>query len=218
MSTPSGDGPLAPRRIARLFAILAGLIEPRSELDFHDHFELLVAVVLSAQTTDRAVNRAMARMRAHSAITPRALAQLGEDGLRPLIADLGLFQAKARHVAALAAIIADHHGGRVPAERAALEALPGVGRKTASVVLNIAFQIPTIAVDTHVHRVANRTGIATTSSPEATQTVLERRVPSRHRLHAHHYLILHGRYTCTARRPHCDDCPIRRCCYLVSPD
>ncbi len=217
MTRISGDGPLSTGRIARLFDILAGIIEPRSELDYQDHFELLVAVVLSAQTTDRAVNRAMARIREQIAITPDALARLGEDGLRPLIADLGLYRAKARHVSALAAIIANQHDGQVPADRAALEALPGVGPKTASVILNIAFQVPTIAVDTHVHRVANRTGIASTRRPDATQTVLERRVPARHRLHAHHYLILHGRYTCTARRPRCDECPISRYCWWVHP-
>ncbi|MFW5845133.1 MAG: endonuclease III [Planctomycetota bacterium] len=198
-------------QIRRLYDRLAAHIEPRSELLYQDPFELLVAVVLSAQATDVSVNAATARL-FPVANTPQAIWELGLDGLIPYIRTIGLFNSKARNIIALCRILLDQHEGRVPAERDALEALPGVGRKTASVVLNVAFGVPCIAVDTHIQRVANRTGMAVTTRPDHTQAVLEARTPHRHLRDAHHYLILHGRYTCTARRPHCSTCTIRRIC------
>lgn len=204
-------GPLGDTAITRIYDTLAEVISPESDLEFEGPFELLVAVVLSAQTTDKAVNVAT-RQLYPVANTPGTIAALGVDGLKPYIRHIGLYNAKAKNVIALCEQLLALHDGMVPDDRAALEALPGVGRKTANVVLNVAFQQPTIAVDTHIHRVANRTGIAITPNVDRTEQVLLRRTPKRHRLHAHHYLLLHGRYTCVARRPKCGECAIKRWC------
>lgn len=213
--TNTGDqrhwGPSSAARIRKQFALLAQTITPRSDLEYGNPFQLLVAVVLSAQATDRSVNQAT-RTLFVAAPGPAEILALGVNGLIPHIRHIGLYNAKAKHVIALCRGLLERHDGQVPNTRAALEALPGVGRKTASVVLNVAFGQPEIAVDTHVHRVANRLGIAATSKVEHTEKVLLARTPKQHRLHAHHYLILHGRYTCTARAPRCGDCPLGRCC------
>jgi endonuclease-3 len=176
-----------------------------SELDFTDAFTLLVAVVLSAQTTDASVNKATASLFA-VARDPAAMAMLGADGITPHIKRLGLWQAKAKNVAELSRLLVERHGGIVPAERAALEALPGVGRKTANVVLNIAFGEATMAVDTHVFRLGNRTGIAPGKTVREVEDGLVRRIPKASLRPAHHWLILHGRYVCKARRPECWRC------------
>ena len=178
---------------------------PQSELVYRSPYELLVAVVLSAQATDRSVNQATARLYP-VANTPAAMVALGVDGLIPYVQTIGLFRNKAKNVVALSEILLREHGGEVPSEREALERLPGVGRKTANVVLNVAFGQPTIAVDTHVFRVANRTGLASGADPGAVERKLLRAVPAEFRQHAHHWLILHGRYTCVARRPKCAQC------------
>lgn len=206
-----GFGPTTPAAIRSIFDALAAVITPRSDLHFSSAVELLVAVVLSAQATDKSVNRATASLFA-LANTPAALAALGAEGILPHIRSIGLAPTKAKHVARLCELLVERHGGQVPDTREALEALPGVGRKTASVVLNVAFGQPTIAVDTHVQRVANRLGIAKTTTPAQTEQVLLARTPPEHLLHAHHYLILHGRYTCTARAPACVGCPVARWC------
>jgi len=185
--------------------------EPRSELEYRTPFELLVAVVLSAQATDRSVNLATRRLYA-VANTPAAIAALGEDGLVPYIQSIGLFRTKAKNVARLAQMLIEAHGGEVPRDRAALEQLPGVGRKTANVVLNVAFGEPTIAVDTHIFRVANRTRLAPGKDVDEVERRLEKFVPDEFRLHAHHWLILHGRYVCKARKPECWRCTIAPCC------
>jgi endonuclease-3 len=184
---------------------------PRSELDFVDPFTLLVAVVLSAQATDAGVNKATGPL-FKVADTPEKMLALGEAGVREAIKTIGLFNTKARNIIALSRILVERHEGRVPRDRAALEALPGVGRKTANVVLNVAFGDPTIAVDTHVFRVANRTGLAAGKTPLDVETSLEKRTPARWRQHAHHWLILHGRYVCKARKPLCPDCVVRDLC------
>jgi len=184
---------------------------PKSELVHRSPFELLVAVVLSAQATDKGVNKATEKL-FPVANTPSAIAALGVEGLIPYVQSIGLFRNKAKNVVALSAILLREHGGKVPANREALEKLPGVGRKTANVVLNVAFGQPTIAVDTHIFRVANRTGIAPGKTPEEVERKLEKFVPDEFKLHAHHWLILHGRYVCVARGPHCAECAIRDLC------
>jgi endonuclease-3 len=184
---------------------------PQSELEFRTPFELLVAVVLSAQATDRSVNIATREL-FKRARTPAEIAALGEDGLIPYIRTIGLFRTKARNVARLAQMLVDVHAGAVPRSREALEQLPGVGRKTANVVLNVAFGEPTIAVDTHIFRVANRTGLAPGKNVEEVEQRLERLVPDEFRQHAHHWLILHGRYVCKARKPQCWRCAIAAWC------
>jgi len=184
---------------------------PKGELEHVNPYTLLVAVVLSAQATDKSVNEATSKLYP-VANTPQTILALGVKGLTPYIQRIGLYNAKAKNVIALCAQLIERHDGRVPSDRASLEALPGVGRKTANVVLNIAFGQPTIAVDTHVHRVANRLGIAATKTPDQTEPVLVARTPGRHALHAHHYLILHGRYCCKARKPECHRCPVLRHC------
>jgi len=184
---------------------------PKSELQYRTPYELLVAVVLSAQATDKSVNLATAKL-FPAANSPRAMAVLGEQGLEPYIRTIGLYRTKAKNVIALSRLLLERHGGEVPAERAALEALPGVGRKTANVVLNIAFGQPTIAVDTHIFRVANRTGLAPGRTVRVVEDGLLRVVPAEFRANAHHWLILHGRYICKARRPLCPQCPIRDLC------
>jgi endonuclease-3 len=185
--------------------------EPRGELEHSDPFTLLVAVVLSAQATDAGVNKAT-RGLFRVADTPGKMVALGEAGLIEHIRTIGLFRGKARNIIALSEALLRDHGGKVPNSREALEALPGVGRKTANVVLNIAFGEPTIAVDTHLFRVSNRTGLAPGATPLDVELGLLKVVPERYRLHAHHWLILHGRYVCIARKPHCPECLIRDLC------
>jgi len=185
--------------------------EPKGELQHINPFTLLVAVVLSAQATDAGVNKATPALFA-LADTPEKMAALGEDRVRDLIKTIGLFRNKARNVVALSEKLIAEHGGQVPRSREALEALPGVGRKTANVVLNIAFGEPTIAVDTHIFRVGNRTGLATGKTPFDVETKLEQVVPAQYKRHAHHWLILHGRYTCVARKPLCEKCIIADLC------
>ena len=184
---------------------------PETELQYRSPFELLVAVVLSAQATDKGVNKATAQL-FKVANTPKAIARLGVDGLIPYISSIGLFRNKAKNVVALSELLMSEHGGEVPADRAALEALPGVGRKTANVVLNSAFGQPTIAVDTHIFRVANRTGIAPGKDVAEVERKLEKFVPDEFKQDAHHWLILHGRYVCVARTPKCPECIIRDLC------
>jgi endonuclease-3 len=185
--------------------------EPRGELEYASAFELLVAVILSAQATDKSVNLATRKLY-KKANTPRSLHKLGIAGLEQFIKSIGLYRTKARNIIATCGILLEKHGGEVPREREALEALPGVGRKTANVVLNIAFGEPTIAVDTHIFRIANRTGLAPGKDPLAVELRLIKVTPEEFRLHAHHWLILHGRYVCTARSPHCPECLIRDLC------
>ena len=184
---------------------------PTSELVHTTPFELLVAVVLSAQATDKGVNKATEKL-FRVANTPAAIAKLGEAGLVPYIQTIGLYRNKAKNVVKLSEILVRDHGGEVPKSREALEALPGVGRKTANVVLNTAFGEPTIAVDTHVFRVANRTGIAHGDTVDEVEKRLLKFVPDEFRQHAHHWLILHGRYVCLARNPRCPECLIRDLC------
>ena len=203
--------------VAWIYDALAATISPQSDLLYTTPFELLVAVVLSAQATDKSVNLATSKLYP-VANTPATIAALGEEGLTPYIRTIGLFRTKAKNVITLCRLLIERHAGEVPATREELEALPGVGRKTASVVLNVAFGQPTIAVDTHVHRVANRLGICRSTTPEATEQALLKRTPKQHLLHAHHYLILHGRYTCTARAPQCNRCVIATRCPSRAPD
>jgi len=184
---------------------------PTTELEQSSPFELLVAVVLSAQATDKSVNKATAVLYP-VANTPAAIVKLGVDGLIPYVQSIGLYRTKAKNVVALSQILLSDHGGDVPADREALERLPGVGRKTANVVLNTAFGQPTIAVDTHIFRVANRTGLAPGRDVDEVEKKLLKFVPPEYRQDAHHWLILHGRYVCTARAPKCRECLIRDLC------
>ena len=186
--------------------------EPKTELEYTTPFELLVAVALSAQSTDVGVNKAT-RSLFPLANTPLAISALGVEGLKPYIATIGLFNTKAANVIALSQQLLERHGGEVPAERAALEALPGVGRKTANVVLNTAFGQHTMAVDTHIFRVANRMGLAPGKDVRAVEDGLMKRVPAEYLRHAHHWLILHGRYICKARKPECALCPVFDLCH-----
>lgn len=185
--------------------------EPRTELVYGTPFQLLVAVVLSAQATDKSVNKATAKL-FPVAGTPRSLLDLGEEKLKTYIRTIGLFNTKAANLIKTSRLLLDQHGGEVPAEREALETLPGVGRKTANVILNTAFGEPTIAVDTHIFRVANRTRMAPGKTVLAVEQKLLKVVPPEFRRHAHHWLILHGRYTCTARKPSCGECRIADLC------
>ena len=185
--------------------------EPKSELEFINPYTLLVAVVLSAQATDVGVNKATRALFAE-ADSPEKMAALGEARLKDHIKTIGLFNTKARNVIGLSRLLIERHGGHVPRDRVALEALPGVGRKTANVVLNVAFGEPTIAVDTHIFRVANRTGLAPGDTPLAVEQGLERATPARWKRHAHHWLILHGRYVCKARKPACAACAVGDLC------
>jgi endonuclease-3 len=199
-------------RIEAIFAALAGFMPaPKTELEFTSPFTLLVAVVLSAQATDKSVNKATQGLFA-AAGTPRAMAELGVEGVTPFIQSIGLYRNKARNVVALSEILLARHGGEVPLERQALQALPGVGRKTASVVLNELGVEPAIAVDTHVFRVAHRLKLSAGKSPDQVEADLMAIVPEAYLAKAHHWLILHGRYTCVARRPKCGACPIREYC------
>jgi endonuclease-3 len=185
--------------------------EPRSELVFSTPYELLVAVVLSAQATDRSVNLATGRLYP-VANTPASILALGEERLQAYIRTIGLFRTKAKNVIALSRILLQEHGGEVPRTREALEKLPGVGRKTANVVLNVAYGEPAMAVDTHIFRVSNRTGLAPGKDPLSVELKLLKVVPAAYRLHAHHWLILHGRYTCLARLPRCGECAVYAPC------
>jgi endonuclease-3 len=185
--------------------------EPRGELQHVDPFTLLVAVVLSAQATDAGVNKATPAL-FRAADTPAKMAALGEERVRDFIKTIGLYRMKAKNVVALSKKLVEEHRGEVPRDRAALEALPGVGRKTANVVLNTAFGEETIAVDTHIFRVGNRTGLAVGKTPHDVEMKLNAVVPGKYKLHAHHWLILHGRYTCVARRPLCEKCIIADLC------
>ena len=199
-------------RIEEIFARFAAANpEPKGELYYTNPFTLLVAVVLSAQATDAGVNKATPALFA-LADTPAKMAALGEEKVREAIKTIGLFRAKAKNVVALSRLLIERHHGAVPQTRDELIALPGVGRKTANVVLNIAFHQPTIAVDTHIFRVSNRLPLAKGKTPEAVEAGLERVVPEAYRLHAHHWLILHGRYICKARKPACDRCLIADLC------
>jgi len=202
----------------------AAMPEPKSELEHATPFELLVAVILSAQATDKGVNLATKKL-FPVANTPAKIAALGEEKLMEYIKTIGLFRMKAKNVVAMSKLLMSEHGGEVPNTREALEKLPGVGRKTANVVLNVAFGEPTMAVDTHIFRVANRTGLAPGKDPLAVEMKLLKGVPEEFRMHAHHWLILHGRYTCIARKPLCYKCPVYDLCefgdkkkHRVQPD
>ena len=200
---------------AQVFEFFRRLAEdnpaPETELAYGNPYQLLVAVTLSAQATDVGVNKAT-RALFREVETPAQMFALGEEGLKQHIKTIGLFNTKARNVIAMAALLVDEFGGTVPDTRDALVTLPGVGRKTANVVLNCAFGQETFAVDTHIFRVGNRTGLARGKTPEAVEAVLEKRVPAPFRLHAHHWLILHGRYTCKARTPECWRCVVADLC------
>lgn len=184
---------------------------PRGELEYSSPFELLVAVMLSAHTTDKSVNAATRRL-FPLANTPQALLALGVEGVRPYLKSVGLYNAKSQNLIGLCRRLLEHHGGQVPRERAALEALPGVGRKTASIILNVVFGEHEIAVDTHIFRVANRTGLAPGKTPLAVEQGLLARTPAQFKRDAHHWLLLHGRYVCTARAPACPSCLIADLC------
>ena len=203
---------MTPKKIHALFSRLqAANPHPVTELDYDTPFQLLVAVVLSAQATDKSVNLATRALFA-TAPTPQALVALGEDGIAPYIRTIGLYKTKAKNVAALARLLLERHGGKVPNDAAALEALPGVGRKTANVVRNVVFGEPTMPVDTHVFRIANRTGLAPGKDVLTVEKKLLKVVPAEFGRHAHHWLILHGRYVCKARVPACPECIINDLC------
>ena len=205
---------MTPEAVEAFFATLAAANpRPQTELEFTSVFELLVAVLLSAQATDVSVNKATKALFA-LAPTPQKMVDLGVDRVTELIRTIGLFRTKARNLVETCRRLVQRHGGGVPRTREALEALPGVGRKTANVVLNVAFGEPTMAVDTHIFRVANRTGLAPGRNPLEVETKLLQRIPERWRVDAHHWLILHGRYVCLARSPRCDACAVRRWCDL----
>jgi endonuclease-3 len=200
------------KKVAAIFARLKSLNpQPTTELEYTTPFELLVAVILSAQATDKSVNLATRTLFKH-ANTPQAIAKLGIDGLSNFIRTIGLYNSKAKNVIEMCNILLEQHGGEVPQSREALEALPGVGRKTANVILNTAFGQPTIAVDTHIFRVANRTGLAPGENVRDVEDHLLKVVPPEYLHDAHHWLILHGRYTCVARKPKCPECPILELC------
>jgi endonuclease-3 len=201
-----------PQQRQAMFARLRALNpHPTTELEYSTPFELLVAVILSAQATDKSVNLATRKLYP-VANTPRGILDLGVEGLSDCVRSIGLYQGKARNIIATCRILLERHGGQVPAERASLEALPGVGRKTANVILNTAFGQPTMAVDTHIFRVANRTGLAPGKTVRAVEDALLRRVPREFMQDAHHWLLLHGRYVCKASAPACPHCPIADLC------
>ncbi|MDQ6955315.1 MAG: endonuclease III [Mariprofundaceae bacterium] len=203
---------LTAQQVQQLFEHLQSIDpEPKTELNYNTPFELLASVMLSAQSTDVGVNKATAKLYA-IANTPQAILRLGEDKLKQHISTLGLYNNKAKHLIQTCDMLVHNHHGQVPSARKDLEALPGVGRKTANVVLNILFNEPTIAVDTHIFRVGNRTGLATGKTPLDVERKLLKVVPKEFLLYAHHWLILHGRYTCIARKPKCHQCPIMDCC------
>jgi len=201
--------------IEHLFKTLQSIDpEPKTELNYNSRFELLIAVLLSAQATDISVNKATAKLYP-VANTPEAFVELGESGLKPYISTIGLYNSKAKHAIQTAQILVTKYNGQVPSTRKELESLPGVGRKTANVVLNVAFGEPTMAVDTHIFRVSNRTGLAKGKTPLDVELKLLKVIPKKYMKHAHHWLILHGRYTCTARKPKCHACPINQECTWV---
>jgi endonuclease III len=205
-------GLMPPADVAEFFRRLQAVEpEPKGELEHVNAFTLLVAVVLSAQATDKGVNKATRTLFA-VADTPEKMAALGEERLTDYIKTIGLFRTKAKNVIALSQILIAEHGSAVPQDREVLQSLPGVGRKTANVVLSMAFGVPTIAVDTHVFRVANRTGLAPGANVLAVELALEKRIPTEFLFHAHHWLILHGRYICMARKPRCADCAVNDLC------
>jgi endonuclease-3 len=205
---------MTPEAVEAFFATLAAANpRPQTELQFTSVFELLAAVLLSAQATDVSVNKATKTLFA-LAPTPQRMLDLGVERVTELIRTIGLFRTKAKNLVEACRILVQRHGGEVPRTREELEALPGVGRKTANVVLNVAFGEPTMAVDTHIFRVANRTGLAPGRNPMEVETKLLQRIPERWRVDAHHWLILHGRYVCLARSPRCDACAVRRWCDL----
>lgn len=198
--------------IERFFAILKGKNPtPQTELAYSSVFELLAAVLLSAQATDVSVNKATRGLFA-AAPTPQRMVALGVEGITSHIRTIGLYRNKAKNLHRTCELLLEHHGGAVPRDREALEALPGVGRKTANVVLNVAFGQATMAVDTHIFRLGNRTGLAPGKTPRAVEEALMRRIPPEYLVDAHHWLILHGRYVCQARRPLCEQCEVRDCC------
>ena len=199
------------KRISIYSTLRERMPEPTTELVYETPFELLIAVILSAQATDVSVNKATQKLYP-VANTPESIHALGVEGLKPYIKTIGLFNSKAENIIKTCRILLDEHDGEVPRTRAALEALPGVGRKTANVILNTAFGEPTIAVDTHIFRVANRTGLATGKTPLEVEKRLVRLTPEEFKKDAHHWLILHGRYTCKARKPLCGECPIVEWC------
>ncbi len=199
------------KRLAIFERLAKAIPEPGTELNYRTPFELLIAVVLSAQATDKSVNKATAKL-FQAASTPEAILALGEAGLKQYIKTIGLYNSKAANIIRLCRILLEQHAGRVPDKRDALEALPGVGRKTANVLLNTAFGQPTIAVDTHIFRVANRTRIAPGKNVLEVEKKLLKGVPKQYKQDAHHLLILHGRYTCIARKPHCPRCVIEELC------
>jgi endonuclease-3 len=204
---------MKPEHVEAFFATLAAVSpEPRTELEFSSVFELLAAVLLSAQATDVGVNKATRRLFL-LAPNPQRMLALGEERVTDLVRTIGLYRTKAKNLLATCRILLEQHGGVVPRDRSALEALPGVGRKTANVVLNVAFGEPTMAVDTHVFRVSNRCGLARGSTVQQVEEQLLRHVPAHWSEHAHHWLILHGRYVCTARSPNCVDCSVRQWCH-----
>ena len=203
---------LSTKEVAELFARFAAQDpDPRSELQYINPYTLLVAVVLSAQATDKGVNKATAPLFARID-TPEKMVALGEERLREAIKTIGLYRMKAKNVIALSRTLIEKYGSGVPRDRDALQELPGVGRKTANVVMNVAFGEPTIAVDTHIFRVGNRTGLAPGKDPREVEDRLEAVVPDKYKLHAHHWLILHGRYICVARKPRCPDCIVADLC------
>ena len=206
---------LKPDQVAEIFRRFAAADpHPKGELNSRNTFTLLVAVVLSAQATDAGVNKATPALFA-LADSPQKMLGLGEDKVRELIKTIGLYRTKAKNLIGLSRALIDNHQGDVPRERAQLEALPGVGRKTANVVLNIAFGEPTIAVDTHIFRLGNRTGMAPGKTPYEVEMGLEKIIPAKYKLHAHHWLILHGRYVCLARKPRCTNCLIADICLFT---
>ena len=208
---------MKPEAIEPFFATLAAANpEPQSELEYSSIFELLAAVLLSAQATDVGVNKATRRLFV-LANTPLKMLDLGLERVTDQIRTIGLFRNKAKNLLETCRILVEEHGGRVPRSRQALEALPGVGRKTANVVLNVAFGEPTMAVDTHVFRVSNRTGLAPGRNPLEVEQALLQRVPARYAEHAHHWIILHGRYVCLARTPRCEACAVRAWCDTGAP-
>ncbi len=203
---------LTTSEIDEFFSILSALNpEPKGELNYTNDYTLLVAVVLSAQATDVGVNKATEEL-FKIVKTPEDMLALGEEGLKSHIKSIGLFNSKAKNVMKLSQILVDEHGSQVPADRDILQSLPGVGRKTANVVMNIAFGEETIAVDTHLLRLANRTGMVSGTTPLVIEKGLEKVIPSKWKRHAHHWLILHGRYICKARKPLCGDCPVESIC------
>ncbi len=210
---PNAVKPMPQAAILRMFEIFESKNpHPKTELDYKNPFTLLVAVVLSAQATDTGVNKATKKL-FEKIDSPEKMLALGEAGLKQYIKTIGLFNAKAKNIIALSKILTDDFDGQVPQSREDLQKLPGVGRKTANVVLNVVYGQPTLAVDTHIFRVSNRTGLAIGKNPLAVEWQLEKRVPEKFKRHAHHWLILHGRYICKARRPECWHCPVAAQCH-----